>query len=98
MTRGACSQCFRTSMLFDDGKCVNCQGSRKTIQNSNKMTKLQFINVLFVQWFFVRICRFKDDEGRRAFGFLGFVVPLTGWKNEYWIIGRMWNKRITKFQ
>lgn len=53
------------------------------------MSALGFINYFFVQWFCIRICKSIDIESKRVtgYGILYFVVPLTGWNNEYKEIG-----------
>lgn len=48
------------------------------------MTKLKMLNVFVVQWFFIRICRFMNDDGiQNGWGFLFPVLPLTGWRTDY---------------
>lgn len=48
------------------------------------MSRLYFINFFIIQWFFIRICRFLDDDGIQThWGILFPVVPLTGWWSSY---------------
>lgn len=48
------------------------------------MSKLYLVNFILVQWFFIRICRFLDNDGVQThWGFLFPVVPLTGWWSSY---------------
>lgn len=51
-----------------------------------KMTKLKFFNLFFFQWFFIRLARIVDEETKATVGyrFIGPIVPLTGWRNDYW--------------
>lgn len=45
-----------------------------------KLGVLGFFNFFLVQWFFIRLAFFYDDDGKyTSFGVIGFVVPLTGW-------------------
>jgi len=51
------------------------------------MTKLKFINLFFIQWFFIRIARNIDQRKGYYFQWftvIGPIVPLTGWINRYW--------------
>jgi len=48
------------------------------------MSKLKILNVFLMQWFFIRICRFMDDNNVQThWGFLFPVIPLTGWRSNY---------------
>ena len=61
------------------------------------MTKLEFINKAFFQWFFVRLTKHmkQDDDGNytivEKYTIMGFIVPLTGWFSNYIFIGKRWN-------
>ena len=61
------------------------------------MTKLEFINKVFFQWFFVRLTKHmkKDKDGNytiiEKFTIMGFIVPLTGWFSNYIFLGKRWN-------
>jgi len=49
-----------------------------------EISLLGAINFLLIQWFFVRIAFFYDDNDRFAgLGLLGFIVPLTGWSAKW---------------
>jgi len=43
------------------------------------------INLLYVQFFFIRICKRKDIKSGKidAWGILYFVMPFTGWRSDY---------------
>ncbi len=48
------------------------------------MTRLQFINVVLFQWFFVRLAKVVDSEGAvQRYTFIGFILPLTGWRSNF---------------
>lgn len=43
-----------------------------------------WLNVLIIQWFFIRICYVLGDDGKpKSIGFLGMVIPLTGWYSDF---------------
>ena len=49
---------------------------------------LFWVNFLFFQWFFIRLARRYDHKLKRftGWGFIGFMLPLTGWWGNYvWI-------------
>ena len=51
---------------------------------------LGFLNLLIVQWFFVRIqaCVDTDDHGHIfELELIGFILPLTGWWGKYVRLG-----------
>ena len=55
------------------------------------MTKLGLVNRIFFQWLFVRVTRKVQDGVTIGYGLMGFVMPLSGWDNDYKIIGkRIW--------
>lgn len=90
------------------------------------MTWLQFVNVFFFQWFFIRLARctgadkvnLKVDFSRpdeeamiknlvkvtgtyqerkwQHYGIYGFVVPCTGWWNDYIALCKPFYKQLTK--
>lgn len=51
------------------------------------MSRLKLANLLFFQWFFIRLARIigRDNEGYRShsWGLIGPVLPLTGWGSDY---------------
>lgn len=62
-----------------------------------KRTWVYWANVLLVQWMFIRITRYRDDQNpdkTSGFGLLGFVVPLTGWFSDYKSLGGIWKLKI----
>lgn len=85
------------------------------------MTKLEFVNKVFFQWFFVRLTRcqqrviteFKITEisivpggyapggdakykTEQWYSLQGWIVPITGWGNDFKFIGKRWFIKITK--
>jgi hypothetical protein len=87
------------------------------------MTKLEFANKIFFQWFFIRLARCSHDlildvkvnsvsllpdgsvgmeyipkckKKKTWYAFIGWIVPLTGWRFDYRYIGKIWQKNITK--
>ena len=59
----------------------------------------------FLQIFFIRITRCDKRYYRGLMRYIGFsywysiqgwIVPFTGWRNEFKFIGKRFNKRITK--
>lgn len=46
---------------------------------------LFWVNFLFFQWFFVRLCEVidRDTQKHMRWEFLQWLVPLTGWWSEY---------------
>ena len=56
------------------------------------MTKLEIANKFFFQWLFVRLMKGGRYEGDDfivdRWGFLFFILPLTGWWNNYIWIGK----------
>lgn len=59
------------------------------------MSKLFFVNFIFIQWFFIRICCYVNDEGiKDGYGILFPVVPLTGWWSSSYIPKSQKNIRI----
>lgn len=49
---------------------------------------LFWVNFLFFQWFFIRLGRKYSYKQKRFLGwcFIGFMLPLSGWWNNYiWI-------------
>lgn len=49
------------------------------------LTPLGIVNFLFFQWFFIRLCfQYDEEDGNyKDWGFLGGVLPLTGWGTKY---------------
>jgi len=49
------------------------------------MTILKLANVVFLQWFFIRLAKIVDTDTGRIIGWkvLTGIVPLTGWTNDY---------------
>ena len=47
-------------------------------------TWLGYLNFFVLQWFFIRLAKVKDkDNGKIKYILLYFVVPNTGWHNNY---------------
>lgn len=40
-------------------------------------------NFLLLQWFFVRLARVEDENGKCAVGLMRWIWPLTGWWSRY---------------
>lgn len=59
------------------------------------MTKLAFINYL-VQFLFIRIYKSVDNGKIIGYGILYFVLPLTGWFNNYIVLNRGKKLKFTK--
>lgn len=62
------------------------------------MSKLEFINKVFMQWLFIRLARvrYSDREGKinkKGWAIISFIWPLSGWTNDFKIIGkyRVWH-------
>jgi hypothetical protein len=48
------------------------------------MTWLGWLNILIIQWFFIRLARVLDDNGNTIkFKIIGIIVPVTGWFSDY---------------
>jgi hypothetical protein len=49
------------------------------------MTKLKFLNLCILQWFFIRLTKIVDIETKKIIGyrFLFGVIPATGWGSDY---------------
>lgn len=61
------------------------------------MSKLEFANRFFFQLFFVRLAKTVDTLPDGTFvwySLMGFIVPFTGWDNDYEILGELWFFRI----
>lgn len=53
------------------------------------MTKLGFLNRFLLQFFFIRLARKIDDNGKQiGYTVVKWVVPFTGWKSDYIFISR----------
>ena len=54
------------------------------------MTWLKLLNVIVLQWFFVRLAKIVDTKTKIIVGwdFLRWIVPLTGWWSDYRFVGR----------
>ena len=54
----------------------------------NKKTWVYWVNILFLQFLFIRLYRAISDSGETiSYGMLGFWLPLTGWSFdavEFW--------------
>lgn len=50
-------------------------------------TLLEVVNRVLFQWFFIRLAWCCDGEGRFHYSLMGFVWPLSGWSDDYDIIG-----------
>lgn len=60
-------------------------------EEKQPLTRAGWLNVLLIQWLFVRLVTHTNDDGSPAgFGLMGFVVPCTGWWSDYINIGRQW--------
>lgn len=49
------------------------------------------LNQLIIQWFFIRLqvtCNSMEDRNIEALSIIGFILPLTGWWNDYVFLGR----------
>lgn len=53
------------------------------------MSKIKILNVFILQLFFIRLCYTLDDNNKKMYGFLYFVVPFTGWGSNYKTIGKL---------
>jgi hypothetical protein len=53
-------------------------------------TWLGLLNFLVLQWFFIRLQETVDEktEAHERWDIIGPIVPLTGWWNRYWYVGR----------
>jgi len=63
------------------------------------MTKLEFVNKIFLQWLFIRLERCHDlRDNSHYYGIMFFVKPCTGWKVGEIIkpVGVLTHIRITK--
>ncbi len=49
------------------------------------MSKLEFINKFIIQWLFIRLTRWVEED-YKGYGMLFPVIPLTGWVTSYWPI------------
>lgn len=87
------------------------------------MTKLEFLNKFFFQWFFIRLTfcqtriitemklseislltdgnygiggQVKNYKIKYWYSLQGWVLPLSGWEDDYRTIGKRWYLRVTK--
>lgn len=66
------------------------------------MSKLEFLNKVILQWFFIRLCKHlkQDKEGdytiTYAYSIMYWVTPLSGWSSDYKSLGTIRNKIIYK--
>ncbi len=57
----------------------------------NGYSLMGIINLLWVQWFFVRIeATVSDSCECFSIGLMGFVLPWSGWWNRYIKLGQTW--------
>lgn len=58
------------------------------------MTWLYFVNFYILQWFWIRLYKQWDTASGEivSFGLMGFVRPMSGWKEPY-----IWEKRKFSF-
>ena len=61
------------------------------------MTKIEFINKAFFQWFFIRLAKISDNGKPKGYLLLGFVLPLSGWSNDYIQLGKMWRLTLADY-
>lgn len=49
------------------------------------MTILKFINMFILQWFYIRIAKsnFINQKGNTKWYILYWIIPLSGWKNDF---------------
>lgn len=67
---------------------------------------INILNIFILQWFFVRIqdgiqMKHKNRgcfDFQHRFELTGFVLPLTGWYNQYFTIGKRWVIGLTKWR
>lgn len=65
------------------------------IKRVNKRTWLGWLNIIVLQWFFIRLARnFRDDE-LTGFSVIGLILPMTGWGLPYAYIFKFNIKIIT---
>ena len=65
---------------------------------------LMFLNMFFIQWFFVRVARSGTRDKnfifiQKSWIMIGFILPMTGWWNDYIYIGgyRDWHLKTLKY-
>lgn len=47
-------------------------------------TWLGWLNIIILQWLFIRLARVVDKDGNtESYCILKYVWPTTGWKNDY---------------
>lgn len=51
------------------------------------MTWLGFLNFLVLQWFGIRLARLVENDRQVGWKLIKWIVPLTGWWNNYRYIG-----------
>lgn len=66
-------------------------------------TWVGWLNILVLQWLFVRLAREIDIEtgATESYAWIKGVVPLTGWFGRFWFVaddpyGDLWNPRHSK--
>ena len=53
------------------------------------MSKLGLLNIVLLQWFFIRLCSVTyDDNDNEDWGLMYFVLPMTGWWSDYIHLGK----------
>jgi hypothetical protein len=55
------------------------------IKYLSELSWVGWLNMILIQWFFIRIAYHIDEEGGRKYDFfiIGLVIPLTGWWSDY---------------
>jgi len=55
-----------------------------TTTSGDRVSWVKAANVFLFQWYFVRLARVLNDEGKQeGWGFIGPVLPLSGWGTDY---------------
>lgn len=60
------------------------------------MLKLKIINRFILQWLFLRLVKCIENNGSTWYSIKGFVIPTTGYGNDFKYIGKPKFLRITK--
>lgn len=60
-----------------------------------KFTWKGYLNFLLLQWLFIRILQWEDEDGTKGLGLLVGVIPLTGWWSDYLVAPKPYIKLST---
>lgn len=103
---------FRAGANLDKDMEVTHDEYLAVIKKMTRMSKLEIINKILLQWFFVRLTRCSDNliieydlyglkkiHGKKVriwYSLMGWVIPTSGWNSDYKYLGNRWFRKLTK--